>query len=1008
MGRKPQKPTNLAATRVSGTRADLTWRENADNETGLELQRRIYGNPWFEPIASLAVNAVSYSDTTIAAGVTYEYRLRAVTATQVSPYSNAVIVSDSVTTPTPPLPSVPTGVTATPGDTEVTIRWSLASNATSYTLQRSVDGGGFSTIASGLTAGFYLDTGRTNDLLHAYKVASVNSAGTSAYSSTASCTPTDPDVPPPDPVPDPDPVPEDTVPAVPTNLVAVAGNTQVVTSCSPSAKALTYTWSRGTVSLGPYTVIATTTVPSYTHTGLSNGTPYYFVVKATNNAGTSANSSQVSATPAAPAPSEPAAPTTLAATIVSTGISLTWTDNASNETAYQVERKLASGSTFALLATKSANVTSHIDTTAVAGVSYQYRVRAMNSSTPSAYSNTVTAATPSLPNPVPSGNIFRPATTVDLQTALASAIPGDTIEVTAGATYTLPEVFQYFLARARSDSSELYITVQSSRANEITAPTSLTKASRDAWVQANAPLMAKLRGKGGAPVLQVAALAHHYKFIGIDFSTTGENPATVYTSDMIDVAGNGSGVGGTTTFNERLNTHHIIFDRCFIHPAEVTHTSTNLRSAVNYRTSGRAMHLGGHHNSVINCDIRGFGGLQFWDNSVIDAYGVYTTALPADTILIENNYVETHTMNIFTGGGSSATANEATMSGASVSGATLSQVANLVVGDYVGVKVAPYAHPQYGYAVSYQVAIIDTIVGNVVTWHSAGGTTGLDRTPTSGGRVTWRGYHLTNLTVRHNLVYKLEQAGGKKGYLELKDCVGGTIEANVFDGEWASDAALTPRNQDGASPWSQTSDIIFRNNKGYFSRCFTAQGTDNEQTSVISSNILVENNLGILDDGAIEPFTTHSILAGGCDQITYAHNTFIEPGPSNSLLFTTGAPLTGLTFEDNIGSYGAYGFNCQVSPGTANTCWPSLTRRKNVYIVDHGDGINAAGVAALYPNDFAVATIAAVGFVDPTIGGVGSHFAGNWRLSGGSSYNNAASDGADIGCDIDALEAALA
>jgi NAD(P)-dependent dehydrogenase (short-subunit alcohol dehydrogenase family) len=54
---------------------------------------------------------------------------------------------------------------------------------------------------------------------------------------------------------------------------------------------------------GPYTAIATgVTATSYTNTGLTNGTAYYYVVSAVNAYGESSNSAQVSATPAASTP----------------------------------------------------------------------------------------------------------------------------------------------------------------------------------------------------------------------------------------------------------------------------------------------------------------------------------------------------------------------------------------------------------------------------------------------------------------------------------------------------------------------------------------------------------------------------------------------------------------------------------------------------------------------------------------------------------------------------------
>ncbi len=91
-----------------------------------------------------------------------------------------------------------------------------------------------------------------------------------------------------------------TPPAAPANLTAVAGNAQISLSWSASSGATSYTIKRSTTSGGPYTNVATgITTTSYTNTGLTNGTTYYYVVTAVNSAGESSNSNQASATPTA-------------------------------------------------------------------------------------------------------------------------------------------------------------------------------------------------------------------------------------------------------------------------------------------------------------------------------------------------------------------------------------------------------------------------------------------------------------------------------------------------------------------------------------------------------------------------------------------------------------------------------------------------------------------------------------------------------------------------------------
>ncbi|WP_081757011.1 endo-1,4-beta-xylanase [Gorillibacterium massiliense] len=90
------------------------------------------------------------------------------------------------------------------------------------------------------------------------------------------------------------------IPAAPAGLTVTAGNAQVALSWTASSGAASYTVKRATTSGGTYTNVATNvTATSYTDTGLTNGTTYYYVVSASNSAGTSADSAQVSATPSA-------------------------------------------------------------------------------------------------------------------------------------------------------------------------------------------------------------------------------------------------------------------------------------------------------------------------------------------------------------------------------------------------------------------------------------------------------------------------------------------------------------------------------------------------------------------------------------------------------------------------------------------------------------------------------------------------------------------------------------
>ena len=92
-------------------------------------------------------------------------------------------------------------------------------------------------------------------------------------------------------------------PGAPTGLAATAGNGSVSLTWNATGGATSYSVKRGTVHGGPYTTIATigsSSPTSYTDSGLTNGTTYYYVVTGSNTAGTSPNSAEVSATPSAP------------------------------------------------------------------------------------------------------------------------------------------------------------------------------------------------------------------------------------------------------------------------------------------------------------------------------------------------------------------------------------------------------------------------------------------------------------------------------------------------------------------------------------------------------------------------------------------------------------------------------------------------------------------------------------------------------------------------------------
>jgi hypothetical protein len=130
----------------------------------------------------------------------------------------------------------------------------------------------------------------------------------------------------------------------------------------------------------------------------------------------------------------------------------------------------------------------------------------------------------------------------DLQDAIDQAKPGDTIVLEAGAVYTGP-----FMLPVKSGSD--FITIQSSRASELPENARVSPSQ--------SALFAKVQSSTNAePILRTKPGAHHYKFVGIEFSTTDEN---VKVFDLIRL-----GDWDPQTTLESV-PHHLIIDRSYIH-----------------------------------------------------------------------------------------------------------------------------------------------------------------------------------------------------------------------------------------------------------------------------------------------------------------------------------------------------------------------------------------------------------------------------------------------------------
>ena len=87
------------------------------------------------------------------------------------------------------IPGIPVNFNVQQGNASVLLSWDITSGATSYSIYRSTDGATFSSLTSPVV-NYYIDASVTVGSRYYYKVASVNSSGTSSFTNAQNIVPT--------------------------------------------------------------------------------------------------------------------------------------------------------------------------------------------------------------------------------------------------------------------------------------------------------------------------------------------------------------------------------------------------------------------------------------------------------------------------------------------------------------------------------------------------------------------------------------------------------------------------------------------------------------------------------------------------------------------------------------------------------------------------------------------------------------------------------------------------
>ena len=275
----PAVPTGLNVSSVGHQSVTLNWSASSGANYYTVYRSTLVDNGGgaSNTLSTIVLNntntSTSYTDTALTDGSIYSYTVTATSAGGTSANSAPAI---GVPLPAPPA-SAPGSLNGSfVQTTNVVLNWLQVPGAVGYLISRATSPSGPYTFLQSITETTYTDVGLSAGGPYYYDVAAMNAAGVSSAATVEVVA----------------------LPAAPASLSAVPGDTIVTLSWSSVASAVGYYLFSGTVSNSVTTLVAANYAgTSFTNTGLTDGTTYYYLVAATNAAGLGPDSPEASATP---------------------------------------------------------------------------------------------------------------------------------------------------------------------------------------------------------------------------------------------------------------------------------------------------------------------------------------------------------------------------------------------------------------------------------------------------------------------------------------------------------------------------------------------------------------------------------------------------------------------------------------------------------------------------------------------------------------------------------------
>ena len=579
----------------------------------------------------------------------------------------------------------------------------------------------------------------------------------------------------------------------------------------------------------------------------------------------------------------------------------------------------------------------------------------------------------------------------DLQAAINAAKPGDTILLEAGAEY----VGNFVLPAKTGDT---YILIRSS------TPDSLLPGPGERITPAHAPALARIRSGNTVSALLTEPGAHHWHLRYLEFAANNDGH-----SEIIRL-----GDGSSAQNSLSLVPHHFILDHLYVHGDPLRGQKRGIATNVGH------FELRDSHISDIKAvgqDTQAVGG---WNGP-----GPFT---------IENNYLEAAGENVLFGGAypyipglvadgvvlrwnlisrPMAWKNPIVATPAQVE-ATAKSGGSLAAGTYAYRIVArrPVGQGTIGRSTASADATAAVAAGGAVRirWQAVPDATEYrvyGRTP-GGQSMYWRvtGTEFVDTGSSGTAEAVPTSAGTTwtvKNLFELKSARNVLVEKNILENHWKHAQpgyaiVYTPRSSGGCS-WCTVENVTFQYNLvRNVSAGVNILGYDNTAPTGQANNLIFRQNLFVGMRKSLGGNAYFMQIGDAPRDITVDHNTIDSDG--NVVVYVYGGSSTnpeevyGFQMTNNAARHGLYGMHGTYFTwglGIINAYYPDGVFLSN-YL--------AGAPASRYPSGTLVSGLFEDQFTNPA--------AGDYTVRSDSILYHAATDGTDVGVDVEALAAAIA